>query len=339
MIFVICNRIKHSLGSSALLAATVLLAGCGFHLQGTNGELPTATAQTYLQTDDPYSDFYDNLRRALRERGATVVESPQDASAVLRIIEDSYGQRILSVSARNVPREYEIFFGHVLARGGRQRAARARIGTRDAQLYLGRDTGSRQERRRDGIASVARERSRAACAAPHRSRSAERPGDLNVVELRDLSPRAVEDLLSAYGLELVSTAPGTEIPASYWGAPEAGIAGRCVFVRDDTPAHSLLHELGHYVCMTPDRRAALWRDAGGDDEEESAVCYLQVLLADLIPELGRQRLLVDLDAWGYSFREGSAAAWFSGDGASARDWLADNGLIDADDVPTMRLRG
>ena len=110
MIFVICNRIKHSLGLGATLAVGGLLAGCGFHLQGTNGELPTATAQTFLQTDDPYSDFYDNLRRALRERGASVVESRQDASAVLRIIEDSYGQRILSVSARNVPREYEIFY-------------------------------------------------------------------------------------------------------------------------------------------------------------------------------------------------------------------------------------
>ncbi len=110
MIFVIYNRIKHSLGPLAVLTAGSILAGCGFHLQGTTGELPTATAQTYLQTDDPYSDFYESLSRALRERGAAVVESPQDASAVLRIIEDSYGQRILSVSARNVPREYEIFY-------------------------------------------------------------------------------------------------------------------------------------------------------------------------------------------------------------------------------------
>jgi len=110
MIFVICNRIKHSLGTCVVLAAGGILAGCGLHLQGTNADLPAATAQTYLQTDDPYSDFYDSLRQALRERGASVVESPQDASAVLRILEDSFGQRILSVSARNVPREYEVFY-------------------------------------------------------------------------------------------------------------------------------------------------------------------------------------------------------------------------------------
>jgi LPS-assembly lipoprotein len=91
-------------------AALALTAGCGFRLQGGDAALPSITAQTYLQTEDPYSDFYASLREGLRARGATVVESPQDASAVLRILEDSSGQRILSVSARNVPREYEIFY-------------------------------------------------------------------------------------------------------------------------------------------------------------------------------------------------------------------------------------
>lgn len=124
MILVIYSRIKRTcrlrhglvqLGRRALTVVTACGMGgvagaCGFHLQGTSTALPEATAQTYLQTEDPYSDFYASLREALRERGASVVESPQDASAVLRIIEDSSGQRILSVSARNVPREYEVFY-------------------------------------------------------------------------------------------------------------------------------------------------------------------------------------------------------------------------------------
>ncbi len=161
---------------------------------------------------------------------------------------------------------------------------------------------------------------------------------MNVVELCDLSPESVEAVVSAYGLELINLSLGADIPASYWGAPEAGIAGQCVFARADTPAHSLLHELSHYVCMTPERRKVLWRDAGGDDEEECAVCYLQIVLADLLPELGRHQLLADLDAWGYSFREGSAAAWFAGDGVAARDWLVEHALIDTDEQPTLRLR-
>ena len=59
--------------------------------------------------------------------------------------------------------------------------------------------------------------------------------------------------------------------------------GNTLYVRADTPVHSLLHELSHYVCMTPERRAGLDRDAGGDDAEECAVCYLQILLADELP--------------------------------------------------------
>ncbi|MDJ0828109.1 MAG: hypothetical protein QNJ16_21755, partial [Rhodobacter sp.] len=79
-------------------------------------------------------------------------------------------------------------------------------------------------------------------------------------------------------------------------------------------------------------------DAGSDDLEECAVCYLQILLADALAGLGRARMLADMDRWGYSFRLGSAAAWFAQDAEDARAWLARHGLIDADGEPTFRLR-
>src|SRR5260370_38112475 len=90
--------------------------------------------------------------------------------------------------------------------------------------------------------------------------------------------------------------------------------------------------------MTPERRAGLDRDAGGTDLEESAVCYLQVLLADELPGVGRARLLCDMDAWGYSFRLGSTRAWFEGDAADARAGLRRHALVDAADRPTGALR-
>ena len=79
-------------------------------------------------------------------------------------------------------------------------------------------------------------------------------------------------------------------------------------------------------------------DAGGDVAEENAVCYLQVLLADEIPGFGRDRMFADMDAWGYSFRLGSARAWFEQDAEDARAWLFDQGLIDASGRPTWRVR-
>ena len=81
------------------------------------------------------------------------------------------------------------------------------------------------------------------------------------------------------------------------------------------------------------------RDAGGDDLEEAAVCYLQIVLADEIDGVGRERLMRDMDAWGYSFRLGSTRAWFQEDAEDAAGWLQQHGLIDAADSPTFALRG
>jgi hypothetical protein len=90
--------------------------------------------------------------------------------------------------------------------------------------------------------------------------------------------------------------------------------------------------------MSPERRTGLDRDAGGDDLEEAAVCYLQVLLADTLPGVGRTRAFADMDAWGYSFRLGSTRAWFERDAGDAREWLEQRGLIDAAGRLTGALR-
>ena len=145
-------------------------------------------------------------------------------------------------------------------------------------------------------------------------------------------------LARRYGAELALCAPDAVLPGSYWGESEAGLRGHVLYARPDTPLHSLLHELSHFVCMSPERRAVLERDAGGDDAEECAVCYLQILLADELPQLGRARMFEDMDAWGYTFRLGSARAWFERDATEARDWLRRLGVVDTNDKPTFRLR-
>ena len=151
-----------------------------------------------------------------------------------------------------------------------------------------------------------------------------------MLRLCDIDRPAVLRLLAGYGLDIRSVANDAPIEGSYWGESEAGLRGNTLFARHDTPLHSVLHETAHYICMTPERRAGLDRDAGGDDAEESAVCFLQLLLADSLAGIGRERLFVDMDDWGYSFRLGSARAWFEQDAADARAWLQRQGIIDAD---------
>jgi len=142
-----------------------------------------------------------------------------------------------------------------------------------------------------------------------------------VLRLADTGFEAPAALLGRYGLTLHRVADGAPIPGSYWGDEEAGIIGHDVHARADTPVHSLLHEACHLIVMPPERRAAVHTDATDSIEEEDATCYLQILLADALPGVGRQRLMADMDAWGYTFRLGSTRAWFEHDAMEARAFL------------------
>lgn len=149
---------------------------------------------------------------------------------------------------------------------------------------------------------------------------------------------ALRQLLTPYGLHIVEVAEGEAIPGSFWGESEAGLIGDGLYLRADTPLHSALHEACHYICMDPQRRHELHTDAGGDIPEENAVCYLQGLLADRLPGYGREALFRDMDDWGYTFRLGSAQAWFENDADDARSWLFARRIIDNAQRPTGQLR-
>lgn len=159
-----------------------------------------------------------------------------------------------------------------------------------------------------------------------------------VFSVGDVSPGVLTEFLTRYGLELAIQPDDTPIHGSFWGDSEAGIVGNAVYVRRDTPVHSLLHETCHLVCMDEARRAGLHTDAGGDDLEEAAVCYLQIVLAEYLEGLGSARLTRDMDTWGYSFRLGSTARWFADDADDARAWLVEHGILTDAGLPTWQLR-
>jgi len=159
-----------------------------------------------------------------------------------------------------------------------------------------------------------------------------------VIRYRDGSVTAWTALLWRFGLTICEVPEDQPIPGSFWGVEEAGLLGSTILVRADTPLHPILHEACHYICMDEARRARLDTNAGGNYEEENAVCYLQILLADQIPEFGRHRMMADMDVWGYSFRLGSARDWFEHDADDAREWLQHHGLIDRSGEPTFQCR-
>ena len=150
-----------------------------------------------------------------------------------------------------------------------------------------------------------------------------------MLTLADIDFDATATLLARFGLALVRVADGEPIPGSYWGDCEAGLIGATVYARGDTPVHSLLHEACHLIVLPPERRALVHTDATDSIEEENAVCVLQALLGDALPGVGADRVLADMDAWGYTFRLGSARAYVDHDADDAWTWLGHAGLVDA----------
>jgi len=160
----------------------------------------------------------------------------------------------------------------------------------------------------------------------------------DVVLCGQLDEDSLKNLLATYNLSLCTVGEAQPIPGSHFGEPEAGLIENRVYIRKDTPVHSLLHESCHYICMDQRRRDGLHTDAGGDYDEENAVCYLSILLADEIDGYDSSRMMHDMDEWGYTFRLGSAQAWFNQDAEDASNWLLSQNLIDHKCRPCGRLR-
>jgi LPS-assembly lipoprotein len=94
----------------ALLAATLLwLSACGFQFR-TAPEFPADMAGTYIQTDDRYSLFYRELVSTLRRNDIKLTADPAEARTVIRVLNDETGRRTLTVTTRNVPAEYEVWY-------------------------------------------------------------------------------------------------------------------------------------------------------------------------------------------------------------------------------------
>ena len=148
-----------------------------------------------------------------------------------------------------------------------------------------------------------------------------------MLTLADIGFEAPRLLLERYGLALARTPDEQPIPGSFWGEREAGLIGSTVHARADTPVHSLLHEACHLIVMPAERRETVHTDASDSVAEEDAACCLQILLADALPGVGRDRLMADMDAWGYTFRLGSARRWFEEDADDARQFLGQRGLL------------
>lgn len=89
--------------------AAALLGACGFHLQGAAKLSPTLSV-TYVEAEDTHTEFHRSLLDAFDAAGVRVAADRSDATTVVSIKKDETGKRVLSVSAQNTPREYEVYY-------------------------------------------------------------------------------------------------------------------------------------------------------------------------------------------------------------------------------------
>jgi len=138
-----------------MLLLTLVVAACsscGFQVRSA-AHMPPEMQRTYIQADDRHSLFYQSLLKELKAAGIEVLTSPGGSSAVFAILTDDTDQRVLSVSARNVPTEYEVYYtvGYSLEIGDKtllQPRTQTRVDnyTWDETLVLGKEQEQRQIR-------------------------------------------------------------------------------------------------------------------------------------------------------------------------------------------------
>ena len=95
--------------SRAALILPLALTACGFHVRGAP-ELPPGISVVYVDSPDRYSDFYRALVERIGASKLTLADDPLSADTVIRVSRDQTGRRTLSVSARNVPTEFEVHY-------------------------------------------------------------------------------------------------------------------------------------------------------------------------------------------------------------------------------------
>jgi LPS-assembly lipoprotein len=130
----------HSNSSRLLLLLLVsLLAGCGFHLRGSDAL--ARHAPLYLEGIDRYNPLARRLQSALTASGIEVVESRQSAKAVLKIRDLGENQRVITVDSRGKATEYMLIrkvMVSLAAPDGNELVGEQEVGVRRSWVEVGK---------------------------------------------------------------------------------------------------------------------------------------------------------------------------------------------------------
>ncbi len=93
----------------AVLFCALLLGSCGFHFTGTR-DFPPQMTVIHIVAVDRYTPFYRQLVAELRRSEVRLTDDPAKARAHVKVLTDETGRRLLSVTGRNVPAAFEVYY-------------------------------------------------------------------------------------------------------------------------------------------------------------------------------------------------------------------------------------
>lgn len=84
-----------------------LLSSCYLHFQGQKNLAPPLH-KLYVQTPDPYGLLERNLKQLLKASHVTLTATPQEATTILNVLQDTNSSHLLSVSGTQQTRQYSL---------------------------------------------------------------------------------------------------------------------------------------------------------------------------------------------------------------------------------------
>jgi len=90
-----------------VLLMSVILTACGFHLRG---QLPLPASVSVIYLDAEQTDFTNELSKSLRSSGATLVDNPAQAKAILQIADEFPEREVLTLNTDARATSYRLFY-------------------------------------------------------------------------------------------------------------------------------------------------------------------------------------------------------------------------------------
>lgn len=98
---------KRYLSNFVVVFSLIVLVGCGFHLRGAV-QLPDSLKTIYIDGLSTKRGVGLTLKQNLVSNGIIVVNSYETGSAVLKVLDNEFERRVLSVGSDAKIREYEL---------------------------------------------------------------------------------------------------------------------------------------------------------------------------------------------------------------------------------------